>query len=321
MKVCRKCGNAFPDFFFFRKKDVCKACVYPGSIEVENQLLAVNSQKKCTVCKKILSFSDFHKTNRTKTGLRSVCIVCRSESVRIPGAKEDAERKKALLQQGLKECTKCRKIKTTDQFYKKHGSCKQCSIKTSKTSRKKHYTSHKKEVSLYAKKINNRPSKSKKLFSRIPSVDLPIIDVDGFITVKCYKCHKRFRPKRRFILNRIGAFEGILGGERNLYCSRECKSNCPTYGFIPGKQIDPRSKLYAPPTEAEKARAATKTATIKKALCDKHGALVCDRCGDVGDVELHHTLPVAQHGMESVNPDSYLFLCPGCHVALHRECA
>lgn len=319
-KVCKVCGESFPEFFFYRKKDICKMCIYPNSIEVENQLLAANGQRKCTACKKILSLSNFHKTSRTKIGRKSICMICKSEATRVPGAKEKIERKKSLLRQGLKECTRCRKIKTIDQFYKKHGSCKQCSTEASKTYRKKHYTSHKKEISLYTKKLNNRPSKSKKLLRRVPIVDSPKVDDCGFITVECYKCHKRFRPKRRFILNRIGAFEGRLNVERNLYCSRSCKATCQTYGFLPGIQIDPRSKIYTPPTESQRARAA-QTDKLKKAQCQEVGHNYCERCGDIIDVELHHTLPVSKYGLESVDHDSHMLLCPGCHVKMHRECA
>jgi len=332
-KTCSKCNQTKAlDLFYVNRSSVdghtylCIDCICPNSPEIENKRLFKEGNRKCSKCGKIKTLDEFHNRPKTNSGKRTVCKDCRSKKAARPSAVKERINKQLLFDQGLKKCTICKEIKSIKSFGVSNASpwgvlcmCKECISQGDKSARKEYYLKNKEKLSTKTNNKNKLPSKSNTFFKQLPIADMPKIDEDGFIVVDCYFCHKQFRPKASDIKNRIGAIKGLIKGERNFYCSESCKASCPTYHFNP-RQIDPRSILYVPQTEAQQARAATKTATIKKALCDKHGALVCDRCGDIGDVELHHTLPVAQYGMQSVNPDSYLLLCPGCHMALHREC-
>ena len=288
--------------------------------------------KICSKCGVEKPISAFYKNKSRKQGVHSACIDCyKLKNRQKPfGRFWKTVDRKLLHDQGLQRCNKCGEIKSLFKFNadssEKTGLRRICTNCISKSQRNRHNEIsnykilNKKNIKKKQKEYSKNPSKSKNLFSKILKIDNPFIDVYGFINVSCYFCGKAYKPSFSSIQSRIRYVSGIVNSEHNFYCSDNCKQKCPTYGFNPNKQIDPRSKLYIPKTEAQNARAATKTAAIKKAVCDKYGELRCEICGQVGEVELHHTLPVAQFGMDSVDPDSFLMLCHTCHVKLHGEC-
>lgn len=52
----------------------------------------------------------------------------------------------------------------------------------------------------------------------------------------------------------------------------------------------------------------------------RKGQRCCERCDDIIDVELHHTLEIQSHGEAAVNSAGHILLCAGCHVGLHAGC-
>lgn len=282
-------------------------------------------EKLCKKCEKTKDASEFHKCNTNRDGLQSYCKECRQKNwLTSTGVRARAD-KGLLFDQGLKRCSKCMRIKPLSSFHKSSSSqigvkpsCKECAHKQYRMTHKK----PKQQVMVDSKKSRQKylqgPSKSKQLFKTIPKTDKPAIDRKGYIQVACYFCKNHFKPTVSAILTRKNCFNGAIPGEGNFYCSENCKKTCPTFKFQPDRQTDPRSKLYVPPTETQKARAA-QTDKLKKAQCLEVGYNYCERCGDIIDVELHHTLPVSEYGMESIDHDSHMLLCPGCHVTLHRE--
>lgn len=134
-----------------------------------------------------------------------------------------------------------------------------------------------------------------------------------YLTVACKTCGKRMYPTHQEVQCRILCIEGKAGGEHNFYCSDVCRDVCPVYGFIAGIQTDPRSKKYIPPTEQQEARSC-QTNNLKQLQCDEMGYTYCEKCGDIIDVELHHTLEIAKHGRAAINSAGHILLCPGCHV-------
>ncbi len=137
------------------------------------------------------------------------------------------------------------------------------------------------------------------------------------LQVKCKKCKKWVTPDRQQLKRRIGSTEGRVPGDHNFYCSDTCKNSCTLYRFKPHQQTDPRSKLYVPKTDQQQARLC-QTNNLKELQCDEQGYNYCERCGDIIDVELHHTLEIAKHGNDAINSAGHILLCPGCHVAM--EC-
>ena len=154
--------------------------------------------------------------------------------------------------------------------------------------------------------------------SQLPQADNPLV-IDEIVTVICKNCGKRIVPTLAQVKARIGAINGRVRGEANFYCGDECKNSCPLYGFKPS-QIDPRSRLYVEKSEQQETRLC-QTKVLKHLQCDSHGYNYCERCGDIIDVELHHTLTVAKYGKEAVSNAGHILLCAGCHVELHNSCA
>ena len=326
-KICSKCkvGKPVGEFHMdSTKKDnhynICKLCrkinskcPYVETWQAKNiklKNLIKKGKKYCPGCGTVKILSEFYKNSNDSSGYRPTCKNCESNKEIAPyGIVWFFIESKLLFGQKLKRCTSCNKIKSITMFNKNSSSlsklsnhCRDC-------------------ISADTYKTNNNPTKSKSLFEQLFITDNPRFDNKEYITVKCYFCGKQFRPNYGNICRRIRGVNGSIRGESNFYCSKVCRSKCPTYHFNPYKQIDPRSKLYIPKTEAQKARAA-QTDKLKKEQCKEYGYNYCERCGDIIiSPDLHHTLPVAEYGMDAVNEDSHLILCPGCHMELHRECA
>lgn len=179
---------------------------------------------------------------------------------------------------------------------------------------------HKKQSSneniMSRKKMRCSPIREKStLFKQIPKCDCPSIGEDGFVTVECKMCGKPYSPTYAQIRGRIKSYNGKMSGESNFYCSNTCKDSCPVYRA----NTDPR--LRKPKSETQKSRSC-QNKTLKQLQCDQNnGQSHCEKCGDLIEVDLHHTLPVAEYGEKAMNPASHILLCAGCHVELHRVCA
>jgi 5-methylcytosine-specific restriction endonuclease McrA len=161
---------------------------------------------------------------------------------------------------------------------------------------------------------NNSPTKEINLMHRLSPDDQAELDQAGYVTVSCKHCRNRFTPTYTAVVSRVKSIEGKAQcrGDNNFYCSDECKNSCPIFGFKTAKQIDPRSKLYVPKTEAEFARKC-QTNHLKQLQCDEYGHNFCERCGDIIDVELHHTLEVSKNGEKAISSAGHILLCWRCH--------
>jgi len=171
--------------------------------------------------------------------------------------------------------------------------------------------------------ISGKPSKSEKYIKELPVTDEPEF-VDGVITVVCKYCNERFTPTSRQVNKRIQALTGKSKGELNFYCSEECKELCPTFGFKPHVQIDPRSSQYVPDSETKEARRCQRQ--VRKALLalqmDAFNYTFCEKCGSdtpSKSLQLHHTKPVSIFGKEAISSDSHILLCVKCHPS-HAQC-
>lgn len=139
------------------------------------------------------------------------------------------------------------------------------------------------------------------------------------LEAECYYCRKFFTPTFDEVRHKIYSSEGKGMVWKSLFCSDECKQKCPTYRFNTLRQIDPRSKLYVPKTEAQEARAC-QTDHLKQIQIDQFGENFCEKCNKKGSVDLHHTLEIAKHGKDAINSASHILLCKECHVNIHRSC-
>ena len=156
--------------------------------------------------------------------------------------------------------------------------------------------------------------------------DLESIGVECFrnkddkylLNVGCHFCKKVFTPTIKDVIRKIEASKNNVRGESNLYCSDKCKDACPTFNFKP-HSIDPRSNMYINTVEKNVVRNC-QTNHLKQLQCDEIGHNYCEKCGDIIDVELHHTLEVSKFGKDAINSSSHILLCAGCHSNLHETC-
>lgn len=243
-----------------------------------------------------------------------------------------------------KRCNKCKEVKLLSEFHKKKlgkyrctSHCKICiSIHNkqyhtnNKDKRQQYCLNNKAQIAAQHKryrvdnkdKIDARHKQYRAALctndrtTQIPTTDKPLFS-DNKLTVLCKQCAIRFQPTNLCVANRIQAYKTV-GVENNFYCSDKCKDSCVLFNFHPN-QIDPRSKLAIHKTEQQTARNC-QTDHLKQLQCDEVGHNYCERCGDIIDVELHHTLPINHYGKDAINSAGHILLCPGCHVELHEEC-
>ncbi len=141
-------------------------------------------------------------------------------------------------------------------------------------------------------------------------------DINGILFVKCKHCHILFPPTVSACRSRIRTTRALGNGESNFYCSDKCKGSCVVFNFKP-RSTDPRSKLFIEKEKRSKTRTC-QTDHLKQLQCDEVGHNYCEKCGDIIDVDLHHTQPVGTEN--SISSAGHILLCPGCHVELHAEC-
>jgi hypothetical protein len=197
-------------------------------------------------------------------------------------------------------------------YYEENKADQLTKFKIRRDNNKEHIKGAKKK---YDKAVATNP----KYVGTLPVTDSPQM-VDGKLTVVCRHCKTRFNPTNKQVSHRLGALNSTKrSGEANFYCSDACKNSCPLFKFMPGRSVDPRSKLAVDRPKNTRIRKC-KSKSLKDLQCDALGHNYCEKCGDIVDVENHHTLPVAMHGDEAVNPASHILLCFRCHMEAHASC-
>jgi hypothetical protein len=129
---------------------------------------------------------------------------------------------------------------------------------------------------------------------------------NGILEVKCIYCDKWYKPTPINIMNRINSiyYEGM--GGRNLYCSKECKQECPTYH----KSKYPKG--FKPSTSREV------QPELRKLVFERDN-WTCIKCKEVKNLHCHHIDPVVNNPLESADLDNCITLCKECHKDVHRK--
>lgn len=136
----------------------------------------------------------------------------------------------------------------------------------------------------------------------------PILSSDGIsLEVKCRYCRKYFIPTNLMVTHRVKALNGAIAdlGERNLYCSEECKLACPVfkkYALVPNK-----STLREP---------------IPQELRDEvyeRAEGMCEVCEQNPVVQFHHEKPVSTHPHLQLDKDNLWGLCEYCHYEVCHQ--
>ena len=135
-----------------------------------------------------------------------------------------------------------------------------------------------------------------------------IRDCLGVIEVQCKKCKKWFHPTHIQLYERIRALSyGSDGGY--LYCSDECKGECPLYRLNPLQYLqDPIVKNY---TDSE--YQIFREEVFKRQRYE-YGYNFCEMCEGTKKLHIHHEKPQKTHPIMSLDPDNGIVLCEHCHL-------
>ena len=133
----------------------------------------------------------------------------------------------------------------------------------------------------------------------------------NILTVVCAYCNKRFIPKLSNVGERVRSLNGKNYGEQRLYCSENCKQECPIYKQqLYPKDFEPASSREVQP-ELRQMRFKIDNYTCKK--CGKHQSKL-----DVG-LHCHHLEGIRWNPLESADIDKVITLCKNCHKKVHKK--
>jgi len=295
MKVCTKCGLEKEDGEFYKHPRnsqglncYCKSCSY-------------------------IHYKEYRERNKDK--LKAERDRYREENREVINKKKieyyhSNKEKCAAKAKAYREANK-EKLKEASRLYREKNREVIREKKRLERLNNKEYIAERKKVEA------GGPSSRRQYIKQLPITDEPKF-INKVVTVVCKSCGKRMIPTTGQIRHRLSAIKGNMLGEANFYCSESCKDACPLYRFNTSIQTDPRSKLYVPPAQKEEDRGC-QTNHLKQIQCDETGGQsYCERCGDFGYVDLHHTHRVGSK--DAVSSAGHMLLCAGCHVELHGSC-
>jgi len=132
----------------------------------------------------------------------------------------------------------------------------------------------------------------------------------NILEVKCAYCGKWFIPTRGSINNRVQSLNNQIG-ECRLYCSIQCKQECPIYnqnkwpkGFklITSREVQPELRQ----------------------MCFERDNYTCQRCGKTQDeletgLHCHHIEGIRWEPLESADLDKVITFCKDCHIEVHKQ--
>jgi hypothetical protein len=131
------------------------------------------------------------------------------------------------------------------------------------------------------------------------------------LQVKCTYCGKWFTPTTTQVGERVRCLNGTQMGEGRLYCSNQCKQECPIFNRIH------HPKGFKPATSRE-VQPELRQMRFK---IDNHTCQKCEKHQDELDSGLHchHIEGVRWEPIESADLDKVITLCKKCHIKTHKK--
>jgi hypothetical protein len=126
------------------------------------------------------------------------------------------------------------------------------------------------------------------------------------LQAKCNYCGKWFRPSRSAVKGRLQALMTSDASEVRLYCSEECKRECPIF----------RKRLF--PSGFKQASSREVQAELRQMVFERD-AWECVRCGATSPLNCHHVTGIKQNPLESADMDNCVTLCKKCHKWAHTK--
>lgn len=236
--------------------------------------------KQCSKCKKWKELNEFHKNKRSKDGHYCSCKECgkkyheKNREKRIKYLREYYKKNKEL--------TKEKRNKDAGIYYRKN---KELILEKNK----KHNNSCA-LFSVYEKQIE--------LYEKIKQNDV-------FLEVKCAYCGRWFKPTNREIRSRLNVINGLTHGEKRLYCSDNCKNECPIFN----QKKWPRGYKKATSREVQP--------ELRQMVLARDN-YTCQKCGSQTSLHCHHIEGILWEPLQSADIDMCITYCKTCHKKVHQ---
>ena len=276
--------------------------------------------KKCSKCGEEKDISEFRNNNRSKDKKDYFCKLCRRE--RDNNYRKNNKDKIKKTRKEYREKNKD-KIKEYKKEYREKNKDK---IKEYK---KEWYENNKDKIkearyNLYQKNkdkekdkaiiYNNTPilynstlkvRQEIKLYEEVKESD------DGYLMCKCTYCGEWYKPTILSLQSRLSAINGTgSGGECRLYCSNNCKNDCPSY----------RQHLYF---RDQKPATSREVQPELRQMVFERDNWTCQKCNTYKDdlqvgLHCHHIEGIQWEPIESADLDICITYCKNCHKEIHR---
>jgi len=267
------------------------------------------TEKKCNTCGKVRDIKYFNNRIVNEDGFETKCKICidkynkkNFEHISLRHKKYNKKNKKqiSLQQKNYKE-----KNKEQIRLYRVRYITE--NKKNIQLQRKIYYEENKDQISLDKIKWGNSNAKYKTYAEKLTVDEFPRLHEDGeSLEVLCKYCGKYFIPKNNSIDRRVSSLNGHVPGDCYLYCSDECKSNCPTYG----QHEFPKG--FKKGTSRE-------VSTYLRQLCFERDNWECQKCGATENLHCHHINGYTQNKILANDIDNVITLCKFCHKRVHSE--
>lgn len=134
-------------------------------------------------------------------------------------------------------------------------------------------------------------------------------DDNDILEVRCTYCSKWFKPLQIYVSNRIRSLNKVGNGESRLYCSDDCKEQCPTFNQQRYHRNENRKKYFY----------VVVPVAVRHMVFERDN-WTCQKCGKT-DTKLncHHIFPKIDNIMTSADIDTCITYCIDCHKAAHRQ--
>lgn len=275
--------------------------------------------KRCSKCGEEKDISEFRNNNRSKDKKDYFCKLCRRErdnnyrknnKDKIKKTrKEYREKNKDKIKEKKKEYYKNNKdkIKEYNKEYRENNKDK------IKEARHNLYQKNKDKEKDKAIIYNNTPilyNSTLKVRQEIELYEEIKQSDDGYLMCTCTYCGEWYKPIYRKVSDRLKAINNINNGEQRLYCSDNCKNNCPSY----------RQILYF---KDQKPATSREVQPELRQMVFERDNYTCQKCDtykdnlDVG-IHCHHIEGILWEPLESADIDMCITYCADCHKEVHR---
>ena len=178
-----------------------------------------------------------------------------------------------------------------------------------------YYQKNKTERKKYNKEYRNKPVKYDTYAQQIEYADSVRRNKQNLniLEVKCTYCGKWFIPTLHEIVSRINALNGKLLGEHRLYCSDNCKKECPIF----------RQQIRAKDEINKNSNTSREVQPELRQMRFELDNYICQKCNKHQDelevgLQCHHLEGILWEPLESADIDKCITYCKNCHKKVHK---